>query len=682
MSFRPVRRIATASTLAIAVLHAAPGAAQDSVAIELGDPSRPAGAPFEVRRSPALAPILEACLFDPADPAPARLSQRAFARRCVTPWINGLWLDGTVLLRTNRDIAGQGRGEAIARPSGAPLPVHYPAALGERVAADLQRAVARGEGIALKPLPNPLPRPSLDEGSPYNGPGTLFLPNPYVAPSAAAGAMAGRESFFIVKGLLASADYVLRHPTARIWSDSQQQFLELSTDPAREAYYRRFAERLFRTAKGMVDNQIFAIEFYGGHVPAASRASQLTRSTPPLFTQAVLAVLESARVHGFAYQETLADYLGATRSGFTAPEDWNGWVRTEALPAARTLYAYWTDPGTHPFGGAANPRIATVREGGATQPVYLYVTDGVGPVPELARSTQREDRDVYRKAAEYFEAHPDINAGNRFHNRNRMCFGSQPSGNCGDPVYRLTQDFYAADRARRAAGFGPSGRFGGEGEWAADYAPLDLNVLLLETAEDIDQLSQAIGEPAPTGAEALAARRSFLQRYFARPDGRGYGDRFAGAERPANVPEFAYPYATQVLTLWADVLPQPAARALVDTLRSTFLAPGGRPTFGIPASLTDTGEPWDAPFAWAPIQFLAADGLIESGDAADAVTVMSQWVAAANLVFAATGATFDSYDSTDPPRDPRVAAVREGTTASAWTNAVYLLFVERLYQRL
>jgi neutral trehalase len=51
----------------------------------------------------------------------------------------------------------------------------------------------------------------------------------------------------------------------------------------------------------------------------ANRTYYLTRSQPPLFTQAALAVLRSARLYGFDYKETLAPYLASTDPDFVMP---------------------------------------------------------------------------------------------------------------------------------------------------------------------------------------------------------------------------------------------------------------------------------------------------------------------------------------------------------------------------
>jgi alpha,alpha-trehalase len=296
--------------------------------------------------------------------------------------------------------------------------------------------------------------------------------------------------------------------------------------------------------------------------------------------------------------------------------------------------------------------------------------------------------EVLREGAAYAGFCPDAetvrSAATDFHMGRPLRFGDIPSGNCGDPIYRLTTDFYASDHAQRAAGT-RSGRFGLYGELAMDFAALDLHVLLHQMARDIDALSERVGLAPPTGPEDLAARRAFLAGFFARPSG-GFGDRFIAPLRPGFVPLFTYPHGLELTVLWADILAdRTALRGFLQTLaRRTpegpgFLTAPNMPRFGVPASLSATNEPWDGPLGWAPIQHYAAEGLIGVGALTTARTVMRQWLAAVDTFFAVAGETLPVYDVVDPGRDPRPALDAQTLAAGeAWSNATYMIFVNAL----
>jgi len=679
---RSARAVLGAAVVA-ATLHGPSSQAAGVVEIERF--ADPASATDTVHDTADLAPILKQCLFG-TSPSPGRISPRTFALRCVVPYIHGLWLDPKILYRSHADIVAQARDRLIEHPAGKPFPIFYPPSLAQQVESALHGAIAPGDNVVLEPLPDPLPRPSLDPASLYNNIGLLYLPNACVVPGDTFNEMYGWDSFFIIEGLLASVDAIMNNPTTLVWSPEDKTLYPLSTDPSAKHYYRHFAKRLFDTAKGMVDNHIFEIEYYG-FVLNANRTYYLTRSQPPLFTQEALAVLRSARAYGFAYEETLAPYLAAIDPTFVAPRNFQEWIAREVLPAAQRYYAYWTDPRQIRAGSDHNPRVASVEHRGQRHPVYLYGTTGIGPAPEVARSTQPQNRQLYQSHARYFEAHPEANLGHLFYHPENVCAGPEPTGGCGDPVYGLTQTFYAADRAIRASGYDLSGRFGEAGEWAMHYAPISLNVLLLRMAEDIDRLAMTAGQAPPHGADALEARRRFLADFFARGDG-GYGDRYVGGALPAGRERFAYPYATQAYLLWAEALDDPgAAFALLQALQQAgdgeaLLAGPETTRFGVPSSTRDTGMQWDAPFAWAPVQYFAALGLLRNAFPAEAAVAMAQWIAAVNAFFARSAVLIEKYDSKDPTADARAKVGYAQTQRGfGWTNAVYLLFVNRLYQR-
>jgi hypothetical protein len=112
----------------------------------------------------------------------ATLSPRTFALQCIVPYIHGLWLDPKVLYRSKADIVEQATDRLIEHPAGEPFPVFYPPRLAGVLNVELRLALNDKGNVVLKPLPDPLPEPTLDPASLYNNIGLLYLPNPYVVP--------------------------------------------------------------------------------------------------------------------------------------------------------------------------------------------------------------------------------------------------------------------------------------------------------------------------------------------------------------------------------------------------------------------------------------------------------------------------------------------------------------------
>ena len=109
-------------------------------------------------------------------------------------------------------------------------------------------------------------------------------------------------------------------------------------------------------------------------------------------------------------------------------------------------------------------------------PLIFIVIIDVGPAPEVARSTQAQNRTLYPDAIAYFCQHPTLNPGHVFYR-----------GNCKRPynIHDLTQAYYTSDRAVRMSGFDLSGRFGAKGQYAAYAIPISLNSFLYEMGKQL-----------------------------------------------------------------------------------------------------------------------------------------------------------------------------------------------------
>jgi alpha,alpha-trehalase len=81
------------------------------------------------------------------------------------------------------------------------------------------------------------------------------------------------------------------------------------------------------------------------------------------------------------------------------------------------------------------------------------------------------------------------------------------------------------------------------------------------------------------------------------------------------------------------------ARAVAATTRTRLLGPGG-----IRTTLTVTGQQWDAPNGWAPLQWIAIDGLARNGDEALAREIAGRWMTTVGRVYRETGKLLEKYD--------------------------------------
>ena len=115
--------------------------------------------------------------------------------------------------------------------------------------------------------------------------------------------------------------------------------------------------------------------------------------------------------------------------------------------------------------------------------------------------------------------------------------------------------------------------------------------------------------------------------------------------------------------------------AAARTLRERFLAPGGLRT-----SLVTSGQQWDAPNGWAPLQWWAIEGLRAYGLESDAAEVAERWIQTCRRRFLVDGALLEKYDVEEIDREP-TGGEYEVQAGFGWTNGVLIDLLARGYGR-
>ncbi len=101
-------------------------------------------------------------------------------------------------------------------------------------------------------------------------------------------------------------------------------------------------------------------------------------------------------------------------------------------------------------------------------------------------------------------------------------------------------------------------------------------------------------------------------------------------------------------------------------LRERFLKPGGMTT-----TLYNSGQQWDAPNGWAPLQWIAYKGLLNYGFDKSALSLKTNWTIINRKVYNKTGKMTEKYDVWS---DHGEASGGEypNQDGFGWTNGVYL----------
>jgi alpha,alpha-trehalase len=397
-------------------------------------------------------------------------------------------------------------------------------------------------------------------------------------------------------------------------------------------------------AQGMVENFFFEIEHYGA-VLNANRTYYLTRSQPPFLTSMILAVYDAQKAAGHenrAWLEKAYDY---------AVRDHELWIREPHLAGSTGLSRY-----------------------------YDF---GEGPAPE----SLQDETGHYRQVAAYFLRQPEL-ARNDLVQRNAVEASQQIVGpsfalqacDAAKTMARpecdsagsvaLSADYYKGDRAMRESGFDISFRFGPYGAATHHYAPVCLNSLLYKAEKDLEQISAMLGRKrdADEWRKRAEDRRDKIQKYLWDAQRGMYFDYdFTKQERSS------YEYVTTFYPLWAGLATPEQAKAVVQHL-GTFEQPGG-----LVMSPHETGGQWDYPYAWAPNQLLADEGLRRYGFSDHADRISYEFLSTVAENFRRDGTIREKYNAVTRSSETQVSAgYSMNIVGFGWTNGVFLELLHEL----
>lgn len=130
--------------------------------------------------------------------------------------------------------------------------------------------------------------------------------------------------------------------------------------------------------------------------------------------------------------------------------------------------------------------------------------------------------------------------------------------------------------------------------------------------------------------------------------------------------------AAMVAPLWMEAATHDQARQVALKVERSLMAPGG-----LMATTTRSGEQWDAPNGWAPLQWMAVEGLSRYGYDDLASEIRSRWVSMVRKVFGSTGRLFEKYDVVSgAPGAGGEYTIQDGF---GWTNGVTKAFLDQAH---
>jgi len=300
------------------------------------------------------------------------------------------------------------------------------------------------------------------------------------------------------------------------------------------------------------------------------------------------------------------------------------------LPALEAEHAFWMDGADGLAPATASRRVARLPDGAV---LNRYWDDRAEPRPE----EYRRDRDLAQ---------------------------SLP-GDRREALYRNV-------RATAESGWDFSSR------WMRDpsdlrtletteIVPVDLNCLLWYEERLIASLRAIRSAPGDLAVarrfEAAAAerRRALLAAAYDSAAGFFYDVRWRSGARVADRATLA-----AAVPLYLGLATAGQGRAVAARLEREFLRPGGLVT-----TLDASGQQWDAPNGWAPLEWMAIEGVRRYGRPDLADTVCARWLELNRRTFRTTGRMMEKYDVADPSR-PAGGGEYPTQDGFGWTNGVAL----------
>lgn len=200
-----------------------------------------------------------------------------------------------------------------------------------------------------------------------------------------------------------------------------------------------------------------------------------------------------------------------------------------------------------------------------------------------------------------------------------------------------------------------------------DILPVDLNALLYyleQTLADAHRVQGNANEQVRYVALA-EQRKAVMQAVFWNEATAFYHD--YDFVQGASTPVFSL---AAMFPLFFGIATPEQAAACARRIEADFLRAGGLLT-----TCEQTGQQWDAPNGWAPLQWMAIQGLRCYGYEALAETIAERWIALNVKVYKATGKLMEKYNvvDTDLESGGGEYPVQDGF---GWTNGVLLALMQ------
>jgi len=231
---------------------------------------------------------------------------------------------------------------------------------------------------------------------------------------------------------------------------------------------------------------------------------------------------------------------------------------------------------------------------------------------------------------------------------------------------RNAPQLYRDLRAAAESGWDFGSRWFADGHTLAtinttEIIPIDLNSLLFGLEQAIKAGCARAKDTACVSefTQRAAARRKAVNRYLWDAADGVYRD--YGWVKQTQVPRVS---AATVYPLFVAMADKPQAAAVARTVARDLLKAGG-----IVTSPLTTGQQWDAPNGWPPLQWMGISGLRQYSILPLAETIACRWMVAVNRVYGENGKLVEKYDVVATGR-PGGGGEYPNQDGFGWTNGI------------
>ena len=193
--------------------------------------------------------------------------------------------------------------------------------------------------------------------------------------------------------------------------------------------------------------------------------------------------------------------------------------------------------------------------------------------------------------------------------------------------------------------------------------PVDLNCLLYTLENTIAKAKNLAGDTntANSFADKALLRKKAILKYCWNSEARFFCDyNFITGQQLNNIT------AAGLFPLFVNIATAEQAVAVAANTKNLLLKDGG-----IVTTTVHSGEQWDAPNGWAPLQWIAFTGLKNYGEYELANEIAARWLSLNEKVFRETGKLMEKYNVEDLDR-PAGGGEYAGQDGFGWTNGIYM----------